>query len=746
VNLVTKKAPVKPQLRIDLGGGYNSLEKSASQYVVGVRYSRRFFENALGVQASINSESRVRSNESYSQGWDVQPDSTWAISSLTTAYRQERRTRTGGSLLLDLNLNNGGVIRFNNFYNFTSRDGVSYSRNYPVNGNVNYSLTDFEGELYTLNNALSGEHFLGKFKLNWGASHAVSVGKSPYSHNLRFQEGGAAGAGMMNVPLEDQKGPGKDLIPYAYNNWEVAYLDRAYYTATENSDRDVIGYLDLERTLALSDAVNVVLKAGGKYRFKDRYNDVDRYRSPYWVNAPKDYQLLEDGSIVPADYTGTSFEELIMVGGANISMLNFMEDNPPSRDVVDGEYELNPMIDPDLAREWYATHKNGISLDGSLEEYLPYPDRIMNIYSVTEKVASGYAMATLNLGRMVRLIAGVRMESESNEYTAKYAPNIAGFFKYNADEVTDTSSTYEASYVLPNFHLRFKPVDWWDLRLAATKTLSRPDFSMRLPNIIVRRTSGSTIDRGRPDLKTTEAWNYDAITSFYSSKYGLFTVGAFYKRLDNISYELNGVRILTAEMEESLNLPTGYGSYVGLSLNEPINTSGTELYGLEFDLQANLRFLPGFLGNFVLRGNFTMINSNTSYPRFKVEQDVSVFPPIQTPVFYEEEGRLNGQPSSFGNVALGYDLGGFSGRFSVFFQDDYLNSVSSIALYDRYQKGYAKWDLALKQEIPKLKMEVMLNVTNLSNFYEGTFWDYQNLDNGSVTYGILMDLAVRFNL
>ncbi len=59
---------------------------------------------------------------------------------------------------------------------------------------------------------------------------------------------------------------------------------------------------------------------------------------------------------------------------------------------------------------------------------------------------------------------------------------------------------------------------------------------------------------------------------------------------------LNGVRILNPAMEETLNLPTGYGSYVGLTLNEPINTSGTEVYGVEFDLQANLKFLPGFLG------------------------------------------------------------------------------------------------------------------------------------------------------
>ena len=106
----------------------------------------------------------------------------------------------------------------------------------------------------------------------------------------------------------------------------------------------------------------------------------------------------------------------------------------------------------------------------------------------------------------------------------------------------------------------------------------------------------------------------------------------------------------------------------------------------------------------------------------------------------------NTSQSKFGNVALGYDQGGFSGRLSVFLRVIYLTIVSITGLSDTFQKGYAKWDIALKQEIPKLKMAVMLNITNLSNFYEGTYWGFQGLDNGSVTYDMLIDLAIRITL
>jgi len=107
---------------------------------------------------------------------------------------------------------------------------------------------------------------------------------------------------------------------------------------------------------------------------------------------------------------------------------------------------------------------------------------------------------------------------------------------------------------------------------------------------------------------------------------------------------------------------------------------------------------------------------------------------------------MEGQPSNFGNVTLGYDLRGFSGRFSVFFQDSYLTSVDVTRLRDRFVKSYTKWDLALKQAIPKINTEIMLNVTNLSNFGEGTYWGFRGLDNGSTWYDILVDLGVRITL
>lgn len=745
VNLVTKKAAPEPELRIDVGGGYNVLESSGSQYNFGLRYNNRLFSDFLGLQASLTTEKKIRSSEGYGLGWNIRPDSSYVITALNPSYIDETRTRTGANLLLDIKTPDGGAIRLNNFWNRTDRDAVNYNRDYPVNGNVSYGIRDTEREIHSLNNSLAGENFLGNININWGISHALTIGKTLYDHDMTFQEGGAAGSGMMNVPQEDQKGPGEILMDYAYNNWPLAYINRAFWRPGENKDRDLAAYLDLERAFNLTDNINVTLKAGTKYRFKDRKNILEVYRAPYWVNRPKNFIQLDDGSIVPADFSNTSFADPIMVGGSNISMLNFLTENPPSRGIFDDRYVVNPLLDADLMREWYEIHKNGISEDGSLREYARFSDGIEDNYSVTERISSGYAMATLNFGRMIRLLGGVRVEKEKNDYTAKYAPEVSGFFTYDPTTVSDTMTSYTETYVLPNFHIRFKPFDWFDLRFAATKTLARPNFTMRLPTLVVERTRQS-VDRGNSDLKTTEAWNYDLIGSFYDSKYGLFTVGVFQKKLDNIFYNLSGIRILNVDMEADLGLPTGYGNYIGYTLSEPVNTQGSEVKGIEFDLQANLSFLPGFLGNFVFRGNYTVLKSVTYIPRFKFNVDNSTFPPKNIPEFYETKERLEGQPSNFGNLALGYDMGGFSGRLSVFFQDDYPTSVTSSGLGDTFQKGYSKWDLALKQEIKKYRTEIMLNIVNITNMYEGTYYKYRSLDRGSRRYDMLIDLGLRFTL
>jgi len=756
VNLVTKKASSNPEFRIDLGGGYNNLEQSAAQYNLALRYERRLFKDKLGLQASVNSEQKIRSSEVYNQGWVIVGYDFPQINSLTLSYTDEQRKRMGGSLLLDYDTKDGGTIRLNNFFNHSDRDFVSYSRYYGIKtADASYNIEDKERDIQTINNAISGENYIKKLKIKWGGSHALTIGNTPYDHIMEFYEGGTSGTGININSIGDEEyidilknGPGKRIIPYAYNNYDMSVLKTAYFKPSKSKDRDLIAYIDLERKISLSNNIELTLKAGAKTRNKYRNNVNDVYRAYYTgLGAGLDYSILDNGSVVPADYSNTSFSDLQMFG-QSVLLTNFLDNPVASRQIFGGDYEVTPMVNSELAREWYATHKNAVNNDATDYEYRAHPSGIPKNYTVKEQVNSGYFMGTIDFGKMLRILAGVRIEQENNDYTAKYAPDVYSMSLFTEEDITDTTRTYSETFILPNFHLKFKPVDWFDLRLAATKTLARPDFNMRLPSLVIGRGDVNTIYKGNTDLKNTEAWNYDAIASFYKNKYGLFTVGAFYKKLDNVFYMLNDVVISNSQMVEDYQLPTGPGvsSYNGMILSSPVNTSNTVVKGLEFDLQANLTFLPGFLGNFIIRGNFSAIQSVTYIPRFRIDVDKTTIPYSKTPVFYETEETLEGQPARFGNVALGYDSGGFSARLSTFFQGDYVASVSGNEKLDIMQKGYTKWDLALKQKLKKYNAELMLNISNISNMEEGTYYKYNNLDCGSSIYGMLIDFGIRVTL
>ncbi len=742
VNLVTKKASSKPKLRIDLGTGYNDLESSMAQYNVAGRYERRLFDEKLGVQLSLNAEQKIRSSEAWAQEWSITGREDPIVSDLTLNYTDEIRKRTGGSLLLDFATRDGGTIRFNNFYNRSNRDYVKYTRDYLIDSWYSgYTIEDKEQILSTLNNSISGENYFKKFKINWNVSNALTIGNTPYDHTLDFNES----SGITNVSDDLLEVDGKSVIPYAKNNYEDASLSAGNFETAKSTDQNLVAYFDLERKFEVNDDVTIKLKIGAKTKNKNRTNVDNVNKARYSDYASYDYKMNDDGSISDADYSNSSFADLT-TSGNSISLLNFLSDPIDSRDIFGGEYTVTPMINADLTREWYAIHEDATNANGSKMLYNPYVSGIFDNYTVKENVNAGYFMTTIDLGKMFRVLAGVRVEQENNSYTAKYAPEIASAYSYDEDDISDTTRTFSSTAVLPNFHFKFKPVDWFDLRLAATKSLARPDFTMRLPTLVVDREYG-TVEMGNPDLKNTEAWNYDVIASFYKTKYGLFTVGAFYKKMDNYFYTISDVTLVNSEMIEDYNLPTEYGNYDSYNLSTPVNTNGTVVKGLEFDLQANLTFLPGILSNFVIRGNYSIVRSKTFYPRFHLVEDQSTIPYTTSPEFYETEGTLPGQPSSFGNLALGYDQGGFSARISVFFQGDYVNDgVSATENLDIMQKGYSKWDLALKQEIKKYHAEILLNVSNITNMQEGTYYKYHNLDMGSSIYGMLVDLGLRVTL
>jgi hypothetical protein len=113
---------------------------------------------------------------------------------------------------------------------------------------------------------------------------------------------------------------------------------------------------------------------------------------------------------------------------------------------------------------------------------------------------------------------------------------------------------------------------------------------------------------------------------------------------------------------------------------------------------------------------------------------------------YEDKVRMEGQPELFGNIALGYEIGGFSARVSLFYQGEYNQTFSATQRSDKVVNEFSRWDLAIKQEINE-NIAVLFNLNNFTNSEEGTSIKNRimgwTLPDWSEKYGVTADLGVK---
>ena len=433
------------------------------------------------------------------------------------------------------------------------------------------------------------------------------------------------------------------------------------------------------------------------------------------------------------------------------------------------------MISDNDLRAWWDINKDGAK--GSLREYTSDDEIGAQGYNIEEQVSAGYLMNTLNIGQMTTLILGVRAESENDSYNSKFSktaltgyPTVTGILK-------DTTASHTETIWLPNIQLTWKPLDFMNVRFAAYKALARPDFNFRLEQMIARTSAsdlpkgvpqqyGTSMVVGDPNLPDAQAWNYEVNTSFFGNTIGLFTISAFYKDIQDMFHYAYQVQIDGAVTQNGQK----YLDSVGIKWKDPFDPSvsyylfypysssqPTHVWGFEITHQMNMGFLPGLLKNFVISYNLSLIRSETNIRAFV--NDDTIWLPVKNrfgvvtgysanpvPRYFDSKQKLEGQPEFFGNASLGYDIGGFSARISLFFQSEYTSHYSADGRTDIITNSLTKWDLSLKQQIASY-LAVVLNINNLTNADEST--SVKNRINGwtlpyhNENYGLTADLGAQ---
>lgn len=719
VNLGVTKAPNDPKARIQTNGGFNTMNNEFSNYKASVDGSRRFLDNSLGILAQGSYEKINRSSQTVRNSYNmdfVDTDERWPLNRTIFVDDVRNYERYGANATVDYKYETGFVVG-QGFY--SQRNGETFSnQNYIDDGGEVRHLPSYsKSQTLTYQGVLSGEQRLLGAEMNWTLAKSQTVGDNYYDLELYLKENqGVLVGDFVYTPegLEDNR-------TYDYEN---GYLQQYAFEPDITEQDNVTAALDFKYDFNLFDDLAGFLKIGGKYRKEDRSRDHNhQFVGDYYLT-----QATVDKAVQNMGPDG------LVTNSNGVGMQNFYN-TAEELSIWDGTYSIDPAINKDYLELWHQKQKG---------ELHPQLDRSHEKYTLTEKVSAAYIMTKLVYSDLITFIPGVRYEHSDNNYQSYYSSyiqNINGDIESGA--LRDTTSTKNYGELLPSFHLKIKPIDWFDLRISAVKTLARPDYSMITPRIYVNQ-NNQKIYKGNPELKHSTAWSYDVMASFFSNKLGLMTIGGFFKKFDNYFAEVE------YDMSSDLALSYGFPNAAFYVEEDYMNFDNSKVYGFELDIQTNFSFLPSPFNGIVFNANMTRLWSETYNPKFNPRKEIRVgretFYEYDT-VGYFEKSVLPDQVELAGNVSLGYDYKGFSCRFSMIYQSPSLRSLSSasdnIEYFKNYSAQFLRFDASFSQKIGK-HVKVTANIANITNEtelmyrYDEKYWTRDN------RYGTTFDFGLQY--
>jgi iron complex outermembrane receptor protein len=215
-------------------------------------------------------------------------------------------------------------------------------------------------------------------------------------------------------------------------------------------------------------------------------------------------------------------------------------------------------------------------------------DNGANDYHATEKNDTAYFRA--NFGWDI----GVPMDGNIGVRVVHHQDYLYGMESVSGVLQPDYFSSGETD-PLPSLNLRFKLRDDLQLRFAASKAVTYPDFSQISPSRSILPAQGLA-SGGNPDLKPTKANQVDSSLEYYFGPASSLTFDLFYKRLTDFVLQ---------ETEQNAFIQNGKEFNLTSAINGP---SGT-IRGAEIAYQQFLDFLPGWLSGIGYQLNYTYVDA-----------------------------------------------------------------------------------------------------------------------------------------
>jgi TonB-dependent receptor len=231
------------------------------------------------------------------------------------------------------------------------------------------------------------------------------------------------------------------------------------------------------------------------------------------------------------------------------------------------------------------------------------------------------------------------------------------------------TSTFD--YWLPSFNAKLDIGGGLLFRMGVSKGIFRPDLALYATggtlgdNTNTLRQEGTlatgplfSYSSGNRLLTATESWNYDLSVEYYFSQVGSLTVSAFLKDIKGIVNSGFEIRSFTAQD----------GSNFDVRVDQPDNTSGGILKGVELAYQHTFDFLPGPLDGLGTQLTYTYVDAG-DFTNPDLDGNRSLF---------AGNIPLAGVSKHTANATVFYEKGPLSARAAYNWRSEYLQTPRDV--------------------------------------------------------------------
>ena len=320
-------------------------------------------------------------------------------------------------------------------------------------------------------------------------------------------------------------------------------------------------------------------------------------------------------------------------------------------------------------------------------------------------------------------------EIEARDTPQDFLPETKAYLEQaSIDRVVDLTD----DHFLPSFNLKWNLTDDMLMRFGISKAVTRPNIQdLRAGQTIAAGTTSIqyeplpedhpdfgkprglenaylrsiNLNGGNPDLKATEAVNWDISFEWYFDGGDYFSAAIFGKDIKNIiTYGTNVLDTITLD-GQSVNF-----QYIG-----NVNEAEAELTGLELSYQDFFDQLPGLFSNLGIQANYTYIDASSTPPPAFLDNDGDGQPDEGSFANILRFGRadLLGQSRHTANLIGIYQDDNFEVRLAYNWRSEYMNNRRDWVTGDPlFQDAAGFLDASIRYDITE-NVQVSFNAANI---------------------------------